>query len=116
MDGAVTPDEDSTLDDLMGAQGSAAVRAMLHDYPQPVGLLWAVRDEDGQITDFEFGYGNPRILELFAMPENMRGRFTLLEAMPQMRDEGSFELYVETCETGVPVIDEICFYTPLGVC
>jgi signal transduction histidine kinase len=110
----VTPDEDPTLDELMGVQGSATLRTMLHDYPQPVGLLWALRDGDGKITDFEFGYGNPRILQLFAMPENMRGRYTLLEAMPQMRDEGSFEMYVETCETGVPVIDEISFDTPFG--
>src|SRR4030095_14337577 len=113
-DRSVTPDEDPTLDELMGAQGSATLRTMLHDYPQPVGLLWALRDGDGKITDFEFGYGNPRILQMFAMPENMRGRYTLLEAMPQMRDEGSFEMYVETCETGVPVIDEINFDTPLG--
>src|SRR4030095_10994291 len=113
-DRSVTPDEDPTLDELMGAQGSATLRTMLHDYPQPVGLLWALRDGDGKITDFEFGYGNPRILQMFAMPENMRGRYTLLEAMPQMRDEGSFEMYVETCETGVPVIDEITFDTPFG--
>jgi signal transduction histidine kinase len=114
VDRAVTPDEDPALDELMGVEGSAAVRTMLHGYPQPVGLLWAIRDGDGQITDFEFGYGNPRILELFAMPENMRGRYTLLEAMPAMRDEGSFELYVEICETGVPVVDEITFDTPFG--
>ena len=109
-----TPDADPSLDELMGVQGSAAVRTMLHEYPQPVGLLWAMRDGGGQITDFEFGYGNPRILELFAMPENMRGRYTLLEAMPQMRDEGSFDLYVEVCETGAPVVDEITFDTPFG--
>jgi signal transduction histidine kinase len=114
VDRPVTPDEDPTLDELLGVQGSAAMRTMLRDYPQPVGLLWAKRDGDGQITDFEFGYGNPRILELFAMPENMRGRYTLLEAMPQMRDEGSFELYVEITETGVPVVDEITFDTPFG--
>ena len=110
----MTPDEDPALDELLGVQGSATVRTMLHAYPQPVGLLWAVRDGDGRITDFEFGYGNPLILELFAMPENQRGRYTLLEAMPAMRDEGSFELYVEICETGVPVVDEITFDTPFG--
>jgi signal transduction histidine kinase len=110
----VTPDEDPTLDELMGAQGSATLRTMLHDYPQPVGLLWALRDGDGKITDFEFGYGNPRILELFAMPENQRGRYTLLEALPQMRDDGSFELYTEICESGVPNVDEITFDTPFG--
>jgi len=110
----VTPDEDPVLDELLGVQGSAAVRTMLHDFPQPVGLLWAKRDAAGRIVDFEFGYGNPRILELFAMPENQRGRYTLLEALPRMREDGSFELYAEICETGVPVVDELTFDTPFG--
>jgi signal transduction histidine kinase len=110
----VTVDDDPVLDELLGVRGSAAVRTMLHHFPQPIGLLWAVRDGDGRIVDFEFGYGNPRILELFAMPENQRGRYTLLEALPQMRDDGSFELYAEICETGVPVVDELSFDSPFG--
>jgi signal transduction histidine kinase len=114
LDGALTPDEDPLLDELLGVQGSAAVRTMLHGYPQPVGLLWAVRDAAGRITDFEFGYGNPLILELFAMPENQRGRYTLLEALPQMREDGSFEVYAAICDGGEPIVDEITFDTPFG--
>jgi signal transduction histidine kinase len=110
----VTLDEDPVLDELLGVQGSAAVRTMLHHFPQPIGLLWAKRDGDGRIVDFDFGYGNPRILELFAFPESQRGRYTLLEALPQMRGDGSFELYVQICESGVPVVDEITFDTPFG--
>ena len=44
----------------------------------------------------------------------MRGRYTLLEAMPQMREDGSFELYARSARRGVPVIDEITFDTPFG--
>jgi len=107
-------DEDSTLDALFGAQGSLALRTMLQSFPQPVGLLWAKRDGAGRIVDFEFGYGNPRILRLFEFPESQRGRYTLLEALPQMRDDGSFEVYAGVCETGEAFVDEITLDTPYG--
>ena len=112
---AVAPDEDPTLDALLGPQGSAVMRGVWHASPQPVGLLWAIRDDAGAITDFEFGYGNPAILRLFRFPVSMRGHFTLLEALPQMRDDGSFEVYARVCETGEPLVDEITFDTPFAV-
>ena len=114
FDASTVIDEDPTLDALCGVQGSLALRAMLHSFPQPIGLLWAKRDDQGRIVDFEFGYGNPRILSLFAMAENNRGRYTLLEALPQMRDDGTFEIYARVCETGEPFVDEITFDTPFG--
>ena len=112
---AAAPDEDHTLDALLGRQGSAVMRGVWHASPQPVGLLWAIRDDAGTIVDFEFGYGNPAILRLFRFPESMRGRFTLLEALPQMREDGSFEVYARVCETGEPLVDEITFDTPFAV-
>ena len=112
---AAAPDEDHTLDALLGRQGSAVMRAVWHASPQPVGLLWAIRDDAGTIVDFEFGYGNPAILRLFRFPESMRGRFTLLEALPQMREDGSFDVYARVCETGEPLVDEISFDTPFAV-
>jgi signal transduction histidine kinase len=114
LDAPAVIDEDPTLDALFGVQGSLALRTMLHSFPQPVGLLWAKRDAQGRIVDFEFGYGNPRILRLFEFPESQRGRYTLLEALPQMREDGSFEVYARVCETGEPLVDEITFDTPFG--
>jgi len=43
---------------------------------------------------------DPRILRLFEFPQSQRGRYTLLEALPQMREDGSFEVYAGVCETG----------------
>jgi signal transduction histidine kinase len=44
----------------------------------------------------------------------MRGRYTLLEALPQMREDGSFQAYAEVCDTGEPYVDEATLDTPFG--
>jgi signal transduction histidine kinase len=106
--------EDPKLDALLGEQGAARFRTVFDGFPDGVGLLWAVRDAAGRIVDFEFGYGNPTIMRLFQLPRSQRGRYTLLEALPPMRDNGQFEVYVRVCETGEALSDEIVFDTPFG--
>jgi hypothetical protein len=54
--------EDPKLVELLGAQGAAQFRALFDGFPEAVGVLWAVRDDDGRIVDFTFGYGNPSML------------------------------------------------------
>ena len=49
---------DGRLEQLLGP-GAAVLTAMLDLVPDPVGILWAIRDADGTVTDFETGYGNP---------------------------------------------------------
>ena len=44
----------------------------------------------------------------------MRDRYTLLEALPQMRDSGAFDAYVRVCDTGEPWVQEITYDTPFG--
>lgn len=51
--------EDAELVALLGAQGAAGFRALFDGFPEAVGVLWALRDDDGRIVDFAFGYGNP---------------------------------------------------------
>ena len=87
---------------------------MFDGFPDGVGLLWAIRDEGGRIVDFEFGYGNPMIMRMFQLPRTQRGRYTLLEALPVMRDNGQFDAYVRVCDTGEALSDEIHFDTPFG--
>ncbi|MEA2229558.1 MAG: hypothetical protein QOF04_3188, partial [Solirubrobacteraceae bacterium] len=106
--------EDPDLVALLGEQGASALTAMFDAYPEAIGLLWAIRDGGGRIVDFEFGHGNPPIMRLFRLPGNMRGRYTLLEALPQMRDDGDFERYAAVCDTGEPYVDEATFDTPFG--
>jgi hypothetical protein len=76
--------EDPKLVELLGAQGAAQFRALLDGFPEAVGVLWAVRDDDGRIVDFTFGYGNPSMLRSFRVPLASRDRYTLLEALPRV--------------------------------
>jgi signal transduction histidine kinase len=106
--------EDPHLDALLGEQGSQRFRTVFDGYPDGVGVLWAIRDDEGAIVDFEFGYGNPMIMRMFRLPRTQRGRYTLLEALPIMRDNGQFDAYVRVCESGEALSDEIVFDTPFG--
>jgi signal transduction histidine kinase len=105
---------DPRLVALLGEQGAERFRTVFDSYPDGVGVLWAIRDEAGRIVDFDFGYGNPQILRIFSMPSNMGGRYTLLEALPVMRDDGQFDNYVRVCETGEALSDEITYDAPFG--
>ncbi len=98
----------------LGPQGAAAFAAMFDAFPEAVGLLWAIRDEGGRIVDFDFGYGNPAIMRMFGLPRTQTGRYTVLEALPQMRDDGTFDRYARVCDTGEPWVDEVAFDTPFG--
>jgi signal transduction histidine kinase len=106
--------EDPPLVALVGRQGAAAFCAMFETFPEAVGLLWAIRDGTGRIVDFDFGYGNPAIMRMFRLPRTQAGRYTVLEALPQMREDGSFERYAAVVETGEPWVDEVSFDTPFG--
>jgi signal transduction histidine kinase len=106
--------EDPQLVELLGAQGAAGFRALLDAFPDPVGVLWAVRSPDGRIADFAFGYGNPSMLDAFRIPAETRDRYTLLEALPGMRGSRAFDAYVRVCESGEPWVDEVTYDTPFG--
>jgi signal transduction histidine kinase len=116
---AGTPDpepwgEDPRLVELLGAQGAAQFRALFDGFPEAVGILWAVRDDDGRIVDFSFGYGNPSMLRSFRVPPTTRGRYTLLEALPQVRGSRVFDAFVTVCDSGAPWVQEITYDTPFG--
>jgi signal transduction histidine kinase len=106
--------EDPKLDELLGERGAANFRALFDGYPEAVGLLWAIRDDDGEIVDFAFGYGNPAIMRRFRLVSSMRDRYTLLEALPQMRDSRALAAYVQVCDSGEPWVEEITYDTPFG--
>ena len=106
--------DDPKLVELLGAPGAAGFRALFDGFPDLVGVLWAVRDDDGKIVDFSFGYGNPAILRAFRLPAATRDQYTLLEALPPMRGSRAMEAYVRVCETGQPWIHEVNYDTPFG--
>ena len=106
--------EDPKLVELLGAQGAREFRMLLDGFPELVGILWAIRDGDGRIVDFAFGYGNPAILRAFRLPAPTRDRYTLLEALPPMRGSHAFDEYVRVCESGRPWVHEVHYDTPFG--
>ena len=106
--------DDPRLVELLGPQGAAGFRALFDSFPEAVGVLWALRGTDGLIVDFAFGYGNPSIMRSFRLPAATRDRYTLLEALPQMRDSHAFDAYVRVCDDGVPWVEEVTYDTPFG--
>jgi signal transduction histidine kinase len=105
---------DPQLVRLLGEQGAEEFRALFETYPQPVGVLWALRDTAGSIVDFTFGYGNLAMLAGFRLPAATPDRFTLLEALPRMRGSRALAEYVRVCETGEAWVSEITYDTPFG--
>jgi signal transduction histidine kinase len=106
--------EDPKLVALLGARGAEGFRALLDGFPEAVGILWARRDERGRIVDFNFGYGNPSIMRSFRLPAATPDRYTLLEALPQMRGSRAFDAYTRVCDAGEPWVEEVTYDTPFG--
>jgi signal transduction histidine kinase len=105
---------DEKLVSLLGEQGAAEFRALFDAFPDPVGVLWALRGEDGAIVDFAFGYGNLAMLSGFRLTAATPHRYTLLEALPAMRGSHAFAEHVRVCETGVPWVHEVTYDTPFA--
>jgi signal transduction histidine kinase len=106
--------EDARLVDVLGERGAAGFRALFDEYPEAVGVLWALRDEGGAIVDFAFGYGNPTMLRRTRIPPSTPERYTLLKALPRMRGSRAFDAYVRVCDSGEPWVEEVTYDTPFG--
>jgi hypothetical protein len=70
---------DSRLARLFG-DGATAFREAFDLVPDPVGVLWAIRDPAGAIADFETGYSNPAMARMIGVPTeaSMRRRLEKL--------------------------------------
>ena len=78
---------DSRLERLFG-DGATAFREAFDLVPDPVGVLWAIRDPGGAITDFETGYSNPAMARMIGVrTEASMGRRLLAEAPEFAQDE-----------------------------
>ncbi len=106
--------EDPRLVDALGERGAAGFRSLFDVFPDLVGVLWAIRDDQGRVVDFRFGYGNPAMLRAFRIPPAQAERYTLLEALPRMGGGRSFNAYVNVCETGQVWVHEVTYDTPFG--
>jgi signal transduction histidine kinase len=105
---------DECLVALLGEQGAKEFRALFDAFPDPVGILWPLRADDGGIVDFAFGYGNLAMLSGFRLPVGTPERYTLLQALPSMRGSRALAEYVRVCETGEPWVSEVTYDTPFA--
>lgn len=96
---------DPRLDHLLGP-GAAPFRATFDLVPDPVGVLWALRDDAGAVVDFETGYCNPAMDRMLGVPiEESFGR-RMLEEAPAFRDDETFRRMRGVVETGTPATVE----------
>jgi signal transduction histidine kinase len=94
---------DARLDQLLGP-GAAVFRASFDLLPDPVGVLWVVRNEAGTIIDFETGYANPAMDRMLdASIEQSFGRRVLELAFVS---EETFRRIRMVAETGTPAVVE----------
>jgi len=82
----------------------ARFRAAVEHLLDPLALLCAVRDDEGQVVDFRYEYVNPAHVEQAAVTaEDVLGR-RLLEVHPQAACSGLFDGYRKVVETGEPLV------------
>ena len=96
---------DARLDQLLGT-GAEAFRASFDLVPDPIGVLWALRDTAGAVIDFETGYSNPAMDRMLGVSlERSFGR-RLLEETPGFGDDETFKRMRGVVETGTPAVVE----------
>jgi signal transduction histidine kinase len=97
---------DSRLERLFG-DGATAFREAFDLVPDPVGVLWAIRDPGGAITDFETGYSNPAMARMIGVrTEASMGR-RLLEEAPEFAQDETFTRMRGVLESGRPEVVEV---------
>lgn len=104
---------DGRLEQLLGP-GAAVLTAMLDLLPDPVGILWAIRDADGTVMDFETGYGNPAMDRMIGVSmERAFGR-RLLGERPEFREDEAYMRMRGVVETGTPSVVETTLQSTAG--
>ncbi len=97
---------DPRLERLFG-DGAPTFRAAFDLVPDPVGVLWAIRETGGAIGDFETGYSNPAMARMIGVPtEASMGRRLLAEA-PDFRDDETFARMRGVLDRGRPEVVEV---------
>jgi PAS domain S-box-containing protein len=76
------------------------------------GICLAIRDELGQIIDFQIDYLNAAALESNQMTQDDIGK-RLCEVFPAHYETGLFEEYCRVVETGAPLIKENLIYSDI---
>ena len=97
---------DSRLERLFG-DGAMAFRAAFDLVPDPVGVLWAIRDAGGAIADFETGYSNPAMARMIGVPTEASMGRRLLEEAPGFGEDETFTRMRNVLISGRPEVVEV---------
>jgi PAS domain S-box-containing protein len=86
------------------AAAAARYRTTVEHLLDPLAILAAVRDADGQVVDFRYDYVNPAHLDQAPVSSGgVLGR-RLLELYPQAASSGLLDAYRKVVETGDPLL------------
>jgi signal transduction histidine kinase len=97
---------DPRLEQLFGA-GAAVFRTAFDLLPDPVAIVWAIRDRAGAIADLQTGYSNPATGRTIGVPlEAIIGRRFLAEG-PGITEDETYQRLRRVIETGRPEAVEI---------
>ena len=106
--------EDPRLVEVLGERGAEGFRALLDGFPEPVGVLWAIRDPAGR-RRLRLRLRQPgHDARLPAPGRDARPLHAARGAAPDARQPGVRRPYVEVCDTGEPLVSEVTYDTPFG--
>src|SRR3954468_14699855 len=94
------------MEHMLG-DAAAAVCAAFDAMPEALGLLWPVRDESGEVIDFETGYTNPAGDVMMGFEVRNEIGSSVREAFPSLQEMGVYDRLVRVAESGVAESAEI---------
>ena len=80
------------------------VRAILDNLMDPLVVLAAIRDGDGEIVDFEYADANEAACRYNGLTYDTLVGSRLLELLPGHRDSGLLDLYAHAVDSGEPLV------------
>jgi diguanylate cyclase (GGDEF)-like protein/PAS domain S-box-containing protein len=95
---------EATLAREAALEGEARRKAVVDSLLDPHVLLTAVRDDQGQIVDFEYTDANDAACAYNQMERAKLIGSTLLELLPAHATTGLLDRYIEVVETGEPLV------------
>ncbi len=88
--------------ELEARQQAAMLQSVLDSCQMPIVLLEAIRNPNGQITDFRYLLQNEANARTVGHPVDLTGTRTMLDVLPSMKPAGVFGRFVDVVTTGQP--------------
>jgi hypothetical protein len=75
--------------------------------PDPVGVLWAIRERTGAVTDFETGCSNPALALMIGVPREVSLGRRLLAESPDFAGDETYTRMRGVLDNGRPSVVEV---------